>query len=448
MRTQRLTASALAVATVFLAGCAAELIPTPYVMYGEAGQKVYEATPAALRTPEIPVLYVSDRVVKETDDEGPEYGYGRNPAMEFGVATVSLGEGITWDQLVADSTTGNRSRSYHPRVSKVERVGTIPPAQWMLEAREGRLWPKPDAKATMMSAYAALMASVSRWLEGSQRKEVVVFVHGFNNTFDDAVIRVAEAWHLGGRQGVPIAFSWPAGSGGLRGYTQDRESGEFAGVHLKILLLMLARCPQVEKIHIVAHSRGTDVAVTALRELNAEARGYLRSGGLVAFLSDAPPSGEIDRREPYEVLKIETLVLAAPDLDLEVFAQRFFGENVLRAANRTIIYFSEGDEAIGLASWLFRSRRRLGALHADDIPKHLRPMLAQLSALELVDCKVKSSSIGASHAYVLQHPSAFSDLVLALRDQKRPGVENGRPLELKDECVWVLDNDYLKPAKK
>ena len=36
---------------------------------------------------------------------------------------------------------------------------------------------------------------------------------------------IAELWHFLGRQGVPILYTWPAGFGGLRGYTRDRESG-------------------------------------------------------------------------------------------------------------------------------------------------------------------------------------------------------------------------------
>ncbi len=430
-----------------LAACSAKLIPTPYVMYGEAGRQVYAATPQRFQTPEIPVFYVSDRAVKGADERGPKYTYGRNRGMEFGTATVTLGRGVTWDQLVQDSTTGDRSRSYEPRVSKIEQQGTIPPTMQILHVEDGRLRPTPDGVQQMHAAQEALIAALSPWLEGSRRKEAIVFIHGFNNTFDDAIIRTAEGWHMAGRQGIPIAFSWPAGSGGLRGYTQDRESGEFAGVHLKVLLVTLARCPQIEKIHVVSHSRGTDVATTALRELNAEARGHLHSGGLAALLLNKEASSITDRREPYELLKIETLVLAAPDMDMEVFAQRFFGENVIRAANRTLIYSSEEDEAIGLATWLFRSKRRLGSMHPDDIPAEYRPMFGRLTALEFISCDVKTSGMVGSHSYVLQHPSALSDLILALRDGKRPGAENGRPLELKDECVWVLENDYLKPKR-
>ena len=70
---------------------------------------------------------------------------------------------------------------------------------------------------------------------------------------------IAELWHFLGRQGVPILYTWPAGFGGLRGYTRDRESGGFTIFHLKQFLRLLASTPELEELNIIAHSRGTDV---------------------------------------------------------------------------------------------------------------------------------------------------------------------------------------------
>src|SRR5207248_6468071 len=105
-------------------------------------------------------------------------------------------------------------------------------------------------------------------LAQSPQKDVFVFVHGVNNAFDDAVFRAAEVWHFMGRVGVPVAYSWPAGYGGIRGYAHDRESGEFSVTHLRHFIKMIADCPEVERVHLVAHSRGCDVTISALRELH------------------------------------------------------------------------------------------------------------------------------------------------------------------------------------
>ena len=78
---------------------------------------------------------------------------------------------------------------------------------------------------------------------------------------------MAELWHFLGREGLPIIYTWPAGYPGIFGYTYDRESSEFTVFHLKQAIRWLAKLPEVENIHLLAHSRGTDVTVSAVREL-------------------------------------------------------------------------------------------------------------------------------------------------------------------------------------
>src|SRR5262249_42569188 len=148
--------------------------------------------------------------------------------------------------------------------------------------------------------------SLQNRLAQSPLKDVYIFVHGFNNTFDDAVFRAAEVWHFMGRVGVPIAYTWPAGLGGIRGYAYDRESGEFTVGHLREFIRSVATCPGVERVHLVAHSLGVHVTISALLELH------------LIYAAQ----GKSTKCE----LKLENLVLAAPDVDEELFMQRFVGE--------------------------------------------------------------------------------------------------------------------------
>ena len=80
---------------------------------------------------------------------------------------------------------------------------------------------------------------------------------------------MAELWHFLGRIGVPIIYTWPAGYPGLFGYTYDRESSEFTVNHFRELLTLMAGFPEIEKINLIAHSRGTDIAVTKDRYVDA-----------------------------------------------------------------------------------------------------------------------------------------------------------------------------------
>lgn len=446
--TRRLFQIGLVAAIVALCGCQRTLIGPPYVMRGEAGRQEFAKVDPTMQTPDMPVLYVTDRAVDKTTDAGPQYGYKRSRTVEYGVATVGLTPTPTWEQLVADSTKNDEQEPYSLHVTKVEPLGQFQPAVNLLEPKDGRLDVKPDAHAVIAAERDQFIKSMSRWLDHTTKKDAYVYVHGFNNTFDDAVFRMAESWHYAGRQGVPIVFTWPAGRGGMLGYAYDRESGEYAVVHLKILLMTLAECPQIERVHLISHSRGTDVATSALRELHMEVRAATGRGAVGFFsernLVQMTPEQIAKAPTTAQYLKLHTLVLAAPDLDADVFSQRFVSENLLRAADKIIVYFSQKDSALGWAQWLFSGGGRVGDLSIDDFTPQQLAMIGQLPALEMISCETKGYS---SHSYMFMHPSAFSDLLLSLRDDKPPGAASGRPLEQPKPGIWLLTNDYLKPAE-
>jgi len=171
----------------------------------------------------------------------------------------------------------------------------------------------------------------------------------------------------------------------------------------------------------MAHSLGTDVATTALRELNIA----LRAQG----------------KNAQESLKLGTLMLAAPDLDLEVFSQRFWMENLGAAAKRTVVYFSSEDKAIGLSNWLFGSKTRIGTVSQIPLSPQQVQLIEQMPQIQLVECQVKA--FASSHAYVFGNPAAMSDVVAVLRDRRDAGAASGRPLQPNANATWLLTNDHF-----
>ncbi len=429
------TALVLLACVAGVGGCQRQLVPTPHVMYGDAGRARYEQLPPALQTSDVPLLYVTDRVIDEIGDAGPRYGYGRSRSLAYGELRVSLGADVDWETLVDDSTRARRSRTYPMRLAHVDEKGKFADVIELLEVVDGQFRLKPNARELYRSDAAGFDAMVNERLADAARREVLVFVHGFSNTVEDAAIRMAQAWHLSGRAGVPIVYTWPAGSSGIKAYAYDRESGEFTIVHLKLLLMQLALNPNVEKVHLISHSRGTDVATTALRELHAEIRGATGS----SYLSEAIGTDFKDR-DTCDVLKLETFIIAASDMDVDVFVQRFFGENLLRAARRVVVYVSGRDEALGLADWLFQSRRRVGAMRLKDFSEQAIELFRAATSLEIVESDVSGVN---THSYLVEHPAALSDLIVVLRDGLRPG-DPGRPLERANEAIWRIDDDYLR----
>ena len=63
MRVRTTWLAALVCAALAAGGCAEGMIPTPYVMRGGAGRAMFEKTAERLRTPEVPIVYVTDRAV-------------------------------------------------------------------------------------------------------------------------------------------------------------------------------------------------------------------------------------------------------------------------------------------------------------------------------------------------------------------------------------------------
>ncbi|MBX3359858.1 MAG: alpha/beta hydrolase [Phycisphaeraceae bacterium] len=418
------------------------LIDAPYVMRSDAGRQHFQDVPEHLRTSDIPVLYVTNRAVDRHTPEGPRFGYGRSKELAYGIARVALSPEPTWDKLVNDSVTVPRDHHYHIRVASVEPVGVVKPVMDYMVVEDGRIQLARDAIVPITAAKDEFDRLFDTWLGPGGSGPAYIYVHGYNNTFDDSVFRVAESWHFAARPGLPICFSWPAGSGGLKGYAYDRESGEYSVVPLKSLIWMLVASPRVTEIHIISHSRGTDVASTALREIQYEMRGlYGRS--LFAPVAGREFINEIHQNtEIYRALRLRTLVLAAPDMDLDVFIQRFFNEGLIHVADRIAIYTSREDVALSVSNWLFRGRSRLGDLKVEKLDPKGLALIDQITTLQLINCDVKGTT---SHGYIFQHPAAFSDLILLLRDNQDPGPGTVRPLYRKTAGIWQLDNDYLKP---
>ena len=124
--------------------------------------------------------------------------------------------------------------------------------------------------------FAAAITSASK---KTGRNRVLVFVHGFNNRFDDAVYRFAQIVHDSKSPAIPVLFTWPSrGDARLRSYTYDRESANFSRDALEELLDTIASHQSVEEINIIAHSMGNWVTLEALRGRSIRAARVARGG--------------------------------------------------------------------------------------------------------------------------------------------------------------------------
>jgi esterase/lipase superfamily enzyme len=394
-------------------------MPTPNV-YVHARSSPFADVAPSLRTNTADVLYATDRKPQPRDDGTLAYGYGRSFSLAVGSCVIEIGEDVTWDTLVTQSQQAERTQSLPLHIRAMTEQVKFPPTPMPFVLHDGQPTVVPAVQEAYDHAAAQVRQDLRQRLALTPRKAAYVYVHGYNNTFEDGVLVIAELWHFLGRQGVPILYTWPAGSGsGLRGYTHDRESGEFTIFHLKQFLRLLASTPELEELNLIAHSRGTDVMTSALRELYIETRA----------------SGK-DFRTVY---RIKNVVLAAADLDLEVVSQRIAAEYVGLGTERSTIYVSPVDKAIGFSNLLFMSFRRIGQVRPEDLTDEQRQFLERVARTQFIDARVPTGFIG--HAYFYRHPAVSADLVLLLRYNLEPDSP-GRPLHKRGANFWQITPDY------
>jgi esterase/lipase superfamily enzyme len=403
---------------LLLTGCASvpTLMPTPNSYLGEAGYPETKVKPEQ-KTTLMDILYATDRSPLFGKDS-IDYGSGRSPSLAFGSAVVDVGDHLSWEELVEESQTTTRKNPLDMIVVERTEIGRFPNTPHAFVIENGVPVDTPEIKAAFEATRAQFKKEINRRLALSEHKDITIYIHGFNNTFDEAVTNLAGVWHFMGRQGIPLVYSWPAAHGGLFGYFIDRESGEFTIFHLKTLLKLLASFEDIENINIIAHSRGTDVITTALRELIIESRA----------------AGNKPRQE----YRIKNLILAAPDLDLGVMSQRLIAEKFGAAIKQITIYTAQTDTALNISEFIMTGLR-LGRLKSNDFSETEVKIFSTIKNVNFINVLDVRSFV--SHAYYLNSPSASSDLIRVLRRGSKPGSAD-RPLKHKQNNFWEIPKNY------
>ena len=419
-----------------LTGCATtrSLMPTPVLYTGANARPLFSDTSSDNQPTSLDLLFITDRAPAEQGDDSP-YTAGRSRSMAFGSTTIEFGADVTWPALIRDSTATNRAIPV--RLGATNEIGRFPPIPYeLVSAADGKVR-RPSVVEAHERAKRALQGEIARRLDVAPRKEVVLFVHGYHDTFEHAALTMGELCHFLGREFVCGIFSWPAGGRGgiLFGYDVDRESSEYAIEDLVKVIRIIAGTPGLERIHFVAHSRGTDTLASALAELSAEAYGR-RSSPTIEF-------------------HIGNVVLVAPDLDGDVAVMKIFkvfsdpdlpfgGESDADAiippspGLKLTIYVSRDDKALATAAWLFGSIARLGRIDATMFTPDQIALIGGLEAVDIIEVRGATDFFG--HSYFLSNPKVSADMIAMLRYGLQPN-DPGRPLEQVAGPFWRVPAD-------
>jgi esterase/lipase superfamily enzyme len=433
-------------ATLVLAGCATTypMMPTPVLYTGAWARPLFTSAPIEVRTPPLDLLFFTDRAPATGADAPDPYSADRSRSMAFGSTTVLFGEGLTWDTLVRESLVFPRRHPLDLTLGATRELGRFPPIPYEVTRTEHGLTRSAAVVDAHEAAVQGLQAEVARRLASSPRKEVVLFVHGVANTFRDAALTMGELCHFLGREFVCGIFTWPAGGnrGILFGYQVDYESSEFAAEHLRKTIRTIAGTPGLERIHLIAHSRGTDVLVTAASDLNFEA--YTQESNIA------------------QRYKVGNIVLIAPDLDVDVNAAKLFkalsdpdlpygsAPNPRMVLGQTpdfriTIYGSPDDRALATSGRLFGSIARLGRLNEAMLTPRQIEQARTFGMIDVIQVEGRTDLFG--HSYFTSNPKVSSDLIALLRYGLRPN-DPGRPLEEVEKPFWRIPAGQGKDATK
>lgn len=253
--------------------------------------------------------------------------------------------------------------------------------------------PQTQFFATGAVAYAseaAFQADIRRALMQRTRgnRDLTIYVHGFNNTFGEGVLRIAQLTSDLQIPGVAAHYSWPSAANPL-GYGYDRDSMLFARDGLEKMLRIAAEAG-AERILLVAHSMGALLTMETLRQMSiAEA--------------DWPHRN------------LDGVILISPDIDIEVFRSQ--ARRIDPLPERFAIFVSERDRALRLSARLTGQTSRLGNI-AD---------AEALSDLDVVLLDVTAFSTGAGHFTAGSSPALIALLRrLAEVDRAFDGDRAGR----------------------
>lgn len=258
------------------------------------------------------------RITKGEDDRTPKYRYdvfygtNRTRVLERG-ALVDFG-GDLHDDL-----------SYgvcEVIIPKERKVGSLGSPRWK------RFFSRVDDRVRLgrmiqlnRELYWVLFKDVSRKMKVKEKP--TIFVHGYNTSFKDSVVRAAQiGFDIGLGQGIGL-FSWPS-KGNILKYSADETSSEASKYTLADFIQEYVEHSNQKSINIIAHSMGCRCVLGAIEVLSRDRKEIIKS--------------------------INQIILAAADVDTAIMPK--LGANAVKYASRTTSYISDKDRALKVSGWL------------------------------------------------------------------------------------------------
>jgi esterase/lipase superfamily enzyme len=323
---------------------------------------------------EYTVWYGTNRAPKKPGDETKGYSSSRDTTVHYGSCRVFI--------------------------PKSHKIGSIGSPWWkrMLTGKDDRLRLRgiqPLDTTVYWRALSVHLASVNR-----DQNFAVVFVHGYNVSFEEAALRAAQIGFDLSIQSAMAFFSWPS-RGTLKGYLADAAAIEASETAITDYLVDFGNLSGAQTVHIIAHSMGNRAVLRALHRIAERARRRSKA-------------------------KFGQIILAAADVDTDVFRQH--SSAVARVGQRATLYVSTRDRAIEASRWLW------------DFPRAgLMPPVVVEKGIDTINVtNIDLTQLG--HGYIADARDVLRDIheliARGTPPQQRFGLRNARTEDGRD--YWVI----------
>ncbi len=215
-----------------------------------------------------------------------------------------------------------------------------------------------------------------------------VYIHGYRNTFEDAIFRTAQLAADMKFDGGIFAFSWPS-QGTVAGYITDRDAADSSQLAFQEFIETVSTRTDCKKVHLIAHSMGTRLVVDAF----------------------FPALG----KSPLQSLSnIDQIVLASPDIDAVVLKTRV---RAIGEFARTVTLYANGkDDAL---KW---SKRAAGGYErAGDVIDGVPTVVSGIDTIDLTPMKQATwVFLGGNHNGYATKSHILRDIALLMKSGIRP----------------------------
>jgi esterase/lipase superfamily enzyme len=274
-------------------------------------------------------------------------------------------------------------------------------------------WFRGRDKAFQIFAFSSLQDSQFWPLLGGENSQhdLLIFVHGYNTTFQFALFKTVQLAHDIGFRGKILTFAW-ASKGQLLSFKDDlEESKRGTEAFLRMLTALKearASAGSLGRIHIIAHSMGSRVVCGAIGSPAAEGR----------------------------IPKIANLVLCAGEIDLDTYDAAF--ANISRNCERHSSYFHTRDRAL-IAAKEFH-HEKLAPPNTRYAPVGATPYLRKPPpCTENIECNaVGTSFMDLLHGYYSTCVPVLEDLELLIVKGMTPQERGLIPRSLVDVEFWAI----------